>query len=106
MSNTLGIPEVTLAEAGDATNAVNLTNTPECMGGNVIIRITDHQDNDETEVTDVTDSMAIFNRKAHGFPWMRVGTHLTALNFHADGVTAVPTNVEVLFPNFDYTEFE
>lgn len=108
MANTLGIPEVTLRQAADATNAVNLSNMFESMGGNVVIRITDHKDNEATETGAGTDFMAIFYRKAHGHPWMRRGTRITGLIHETvDASTdTIPTNVEVLYPDFDYTEFE
>ena len=104
MTNTVNIVEVTLAEASDATNAVNLTPVPETMGHSEVIRITDHKDNDATEVGNDTDKMAIFTRKAHGHPWKRTGNRLGGINFMQESTpVAVPTNVEVLFPNFPYT---
>lgn len=108
MTNTVGITEVTLAQAADSTHAVNLTPVMECMGGAKSIRITDHASNDATEVADDTDKMAIFTRKAHGFPWQRKGTHLARPVWETvDAATdVIPTNVEILYPDFDYSTFE
>lgn len=108
MSNTLGITEVTLAQAADSTHAVNLTPQPESMGRGVTIRITDHVNNDKGATDKDTTRMALFHRKAHGHPWMRKGTHLSAPIWETvDPLTdVIPTNVEVLYPDFDYTTFE
>ena len=43
-------------------------------------------------------------QKAHGHPWLK-DTGLTHLIHQTAATPAVPTNVTVLYPNFDYTTF-
>lgn len=104
MPNNLGLTEVTLAQAADSTNAVN---TVGWWDRPHVIRITDHVSNTVAEEDD-GDKMAIFERKAVGHPWMRRGTHLSNIIWETvtPATDLIPTNVEVLYPDWDYTEFE
>lgn len=105
MTNTVNITEVTLAQAADKTNAVN---TVGYWDRPHVIRITDHASNDKTEVGADTDKMAIFERKALGFPWERRGTTLVQKiwNTTTPGTDAIPKDVSTLFPDWDYGDFE
>lgn len=105
MANTLNITEVTLNQAADSTHAVN---TAGYWSNVHVIRITDHVSNDTGETGKDTDKMAIFERKALGHPWMRRGTHLSNIMHDTvkAGTDAIPTNVEVLYPDWDYSKFE
>lgn len=104
MPNNLGITEVTLAQAADSTHAVN---TVGWWDRPHVIRITNHASNVAAEEDD-GEQMAIFERKAIGHPWMRRGTHLgTKRHETVDPATdSIPTDVEVLYPDWDYSEFE
>lgn len=111
MANTLGIPEVTLAEI---SNAVTTENTraarPDAMstGGILVVRVTNHADNDASETGTDTDKMALFTSKHYGQPWKKdVGMkHIV----HASDVAGTPqtaaANSTVIFPDYDYTTFE
>lgn len=106
MANTLGITEVTLLQLVDGTHAVNADGTWDKVR---TVRVTDHVSNDGTETGSNTEKMAIFTCPAKGHPWQRQGTHLSR-KIHrqpvGDNTTAVPTDVEVIFPNWDYSEFQ
>lgn len=105
MANTLNITEVTLAQAADSTHAVN---TVGWWDRPHVIRISNHASNVVAEVGSDTDRMAIFERKAVGHPWMRRGTHLSNKIWETvDPATdSIPTDVEVLYPDWDYADFE
>lgn len=104
MANNLDIVEVTLAQAADSTHAVN---TAGWWSNKHVIRITDHVSNVTAE-TDDPEKMAIFARKALGHPWQRRGTHLSNITHETvdPGTDTIPTNVEILFPDWDYSEFQ
>lgn len=104
MANNLGITEVTLAQAANSTNAVN---TAGWWDRAHVIRITDHV-SDVTAETDDAEKMAIFERKALGHPWMRRGTKKGHVIWKTvtPATDVIPTNVEVLYPDWDYTEFQ
>ena len=110
MTNTVSIPERTLAQISASTNSINVvggTDGRKSVYQPLVARITDHADNDATEVGADTDKMAIFKSKAHGQPWIKdIGQEHVVFEADADPVTnATPTNVTVLFPNFDYSTF-
>lgn len=104
MSNNLGLTEVTLAQAADSTHAVN---TAGWWDRPHVIRITDHVSNTTAEEDD-GDKMAIFERKALGHPWMRRGTKKGHVIWKTEtpDTDAIPTDVEVLYPDWDYAEFQ
>ncbi len=105
MANTLGIVEVTLAEVVDSTNAINLyASRPQQLGcgGPLVVRITDHDDNDAGETGTDTDKMAIFSSKQFGHPWVK-DTGLKHVISEAD---AGVTDATVIFPDYDYNTFE
>lgn len=103
MANTLGLTEVTLAQLSDSTHSINTSGT---WDKHKVVRVTDHVTNTGAEEDD-PELMAIFECQAKGHPWERRGTHLTKTIFKQEAVpVAVPTNAEVIFPNWDYSEFE
>lgn len=106
MSNTVGIKEVTLAQAWSGTHAINVVGS---AAGNArlsvyqpaVIRITDHPD-DDGGTADNVDGMALFTSKAHGQPWLKdVG-----INHIISSDAAQFTDNTVIFPDFDYSTFE
>lgn len=111
MANTLGIPERTLAQISASTNSINV------IGGTdgrlsayepLVCRITDHKDNVAGETGSDTSKMAIFKSKSHGHPWEKDSNVLVhrVVKAAADPVaTPTPTDVSVLYPNFDYSTF-
>lgn len=103
--NTLGITEVTLAQLVDSTHAINASGTWDKVR---VARVTGHVSDIAAEAGSNTERMAIFECKAKGKPWERRGTHISR-TIHKQPVgttTGVPTNAEVYFPNWDYSEFE
>ncbi len=101
MANTNNLPEVTLEQAADSTNAVNLRTQQEYLKPRVI-RITDHDNNDTTEVGSDTDKMALFYQRAFGHPWIQGLRDMQSEHITHVGKVAVPTNVTVLYPDFAY----
>lgn len=99
MANSLGLPEVTLAQLADSTHAVN---TYEYPFEKRTVRVTDHVDNTALEEDDPY-KMAIFECQAKGKPWTKKDNVLNTV-VHA-GTVSIPTNVSTLFPDWDYTEF-
>ena len=74
MANTLGITEVTMAQVVLAATAINTRAArPSDLGtgGPLVVRITDHADNDDTEEGTDTDKMAIFHSRQFGQPWKK-----------------------------------
>jgi hypothetical protein len=106
MANSFGIIEVTLNQLGDSTHAINTT-TRKSPYQPLVARATNHVDDSGVNATTealLTAGAAIFTQKAHGHPWLK-DTGLTHLIHQAAATPAVPTNVTVLYPNFDYTTF-
>lgn len=104
MANTLNIVEVTLAQLADKEHAVNQYEYPFRKK---VVRVTDHVDNDVTEVGIDTYKMAIFQCKTKGHPWIKKDNVQNTVVFQAvtPATDSIPTNVSTLFPNWDYTEF-
>lgn len=105
MANTLSIEERTLAQVADPTNTINLVggaNPRKSVYQPLVVRITNHVDNVAAEVGSDTERMAIFVSKRHGEPWKK---DFGLVHKHYKGATP-PTDVTVLFPNFDYSTFE
>ena len=117
MANTLGITERTLAQLSDATNSINV------IGGTdgrlsayepLVVRVTNHVDNDTNEVGSNTDKMAIFHSSRHGEPWMKQANVLETVIHQATIVDVegtptlqvAPANVTCLYPSYDYSTFE
>ena len=111
MANTLGIPERTLAQISESTNSINViggTDGRLSVYEPLVCRITDHVDNDAGETGDDTSKMALFKSKHHGQPWLKDANNLTHRPVMADAdpvSNPTPTDVTVLFPNFDYSTF-
>lgn len=105
MANTLNIPERTMAQIVDSTNDINTRALrPDAMsqGGPLVVRITDHDDNDAAEVGTDTDKMAIFHSRQFGQPWVKdVG-----LKHVISEAVAATTDATVIFPDYDYSTFE
>lgn len=111
MANTLGIPERTLAQVSEKTNSINVIGGVDGRNSAyepLVVRITDHKDNVALEEDD-PDKMAIFTSSRHGEPWQKDFGSLEHVVIQAAAnpvTTPTPTNVTVLFPNFDYSTFE
>ena len=74
MANTLGITEVTLAQAALAATTINTRAARPSdigTGGPLVCRITDHADNDAGETGADTEKMAIFHSRQFGQPWKK-----------------------------------
>ncbi len=105
MANTLGITEKTMAELVDSTDAINTyAARPHQLGcgGPLVVRVTDHDDNDTGETAKDTDKMAIFSSKQFGQPWVKEhgAKHMISL---ADDTM---TDATVIYPDYDYSSFE
>ncbi|MBV1929751.1 MAG: hypothetical protein KUG81_09610, partial [Gammaproteobacteria bacterium] len=71
MANTLNILERTLAQVVDSTNTLHVlgtTNGRESVYEPLVVRITDHQDDDNAETGSDTEKMALFVSQRHGEP--------------------------------------
>ena len=112
MANTLNIPERTLAQVSESTNSINVIGGVDgrvSVYQPLVVRVTDHDDNDVAEVGTDTDKMAIFMSSRHGEPWRKDANVLVhkVIKADADPVTnATDSDVSVLYPNYDYTTFE
>ena len=75
MANTLGIPEVTLAQARDISHAINGVGAGGRSRWNqsLPVRVTDHADNDTGETGEDTEKMAIFISSSLHMPWIQAG---------------------------------
>lgn len=110
MANTLGIPERTLVQISDATNSINIiggVNGRKSPYQPLVCRITDHADNVIGETGTDTSKMALFKSQAHGQPWIKdVGIRHKVYKAGVNPASpATPTDVTVLFPNFNYATF-
>lgn len=122
MANPFGIAERTLDQIGDSTNSLNViggTDGRKSAYQPLVVIATDHDDyvtpvwpdntgTPEDEVV-LTANCPIFVSKRHGEPWTRGSLKDVGLEHiihKAAAVPAVPTNVTVLYPNFDYSTFE
>lgn len=106
MTNTVNIPERTLAQISDASDSINVVGG---VGGRLsvyqplVCRITDHRD-DSGATGDEVDTMAIFKSQRHGEPWLKDANVLEHIIHEPSGVA--PDNVSVLYPDFDYATFQ
>ena len=101
MANTLGLTEVVLLDLADSTgfDAIMVGTDRK------VVRVTDHVD-DQGAVDDDYTGMAIFECRGRGYPWTKKDNTLASLVHVApDAVTAVPTGVTTLFPDWDYSTF-
>lgn len=104
MANTLGLTEVTTAQLADSTHAINAEGWWDKIK---VVRVTDHVSNDVAEVGSDADKMAIFECRAKGMPWERRGTQpKTKIVKAVAPLASTPTDFEVLFPNWDYSQFQ
>tara|TARA_R110002020_G_scaffold147465_1_gene322826 strand:+ start:1413 stop:1733 length:321 start_codon:yes stop_codon:yes gene_type:complete len=106
MANTLGIPERTRAQLATASNSINVvgdTDGRESVYQPLVVRVTDHQDNDAAETGSDTEKMAIFVSQRHMEPWKKDSGVLEHV-IH-EGLLP-PANVSVLFPDYDYSTTE
>lgn len=99
--------ERTLAELADSTNTVNLvgpTNTRKSAFQPIVAIATDH---DSDEPGGAIEDRAIFKSSRVGEPWIKDDNVQASVIFQQEATpVAVPTNVTVLFPNWDYTTFQ
>lgn len=87
MANTLNILERTLAQAGDSTNTLytlGTTNGRESVYEPLVVRLTDHADNDAGETGTDTEKMALFEQIRHGEPLLKKDNVLIK-NIHSMG---------------------
>lgn len=87
MTNTVNILERTLAQCGDSTNTLytlGTTNGRESVYEPLVVRITDHKDDDNAEVADNTDLMALFLQRRHGEP-LEKKDNVLIKNIHSMG---------------------
>lgn len=87
MANTLSILERTLAQVGDSTNdlhTLGTTNGRESVYEPLVVRITDHKDNDAGETGADTTKMALFLSQRHGEPFLK-NEHVLIRNIHSMG---------------------
>lgn len=87
MANTLDILERTLAQAGDSTNSLytlGTTNGRESVYEPLVVRITDHADNDAGETGTDTEKMALFLQMRHGEPLLKEANVLQKV-IHSNG---------------------
>lgn len=114
MANTLGIPEVTLAQLSSGAHIINKIDTTGAVAGTprksayqpVVVRVSDHNFNDASATDDPT-KMALFTSVAHGHPWI-IGPALQHLVLKADDdpvTNPTDSGVTTLYPNFDYADF-
>ena len=110
MANTLNIPERTLEQIGNSTNSINVINGVDGRKSPLqplVCRITDHVHNVVGETGTDTEKMAIFKQKAHGHPWLKdQGQEHIVHQAVTANLAMIPTNVTVLYPDFDYATFE
>ena len=109
VTNTLNIPEVTLNQISDANHAINIVgndigNARRSVYQSAVVRVIDHDDDDATAVDDPT-RMALFESKAHGQPWNKYKGH-GEHSIHSGSVIETDTNMNQIFPTFEYNEFE
>ena len=111
MANAFNIPEAALSQLGDATSVFNTTQRKSVYQP-LVVRATDHDFDTGVNATtqeQLEAGVALFYQKAHGHPWIlgksNVATESVIFETLADPL-AVPTNVTVLYPNFDYSAFE
>lgn len=74
MANTLNILERTLAQVSDSANAVHTIGTANgrlSVYEPLVVRITDHDDDDNSKTADEADEMALFVSKRHGEPFTK-----------------------------------
>lgn len=122
MANTLGLPEVTLAQVSDSTHAINAIDLTGAVSATprksvyqpIVVRVTDHAHNDAAEVGTDTDKMAIFESCRHGEPWKKVANNLGHKIWPEDRTTFAPIDTvggddddfNIIYPDFDYSTFE
>jgi len=105
MANTLGITEVTMAQLVLVATTINTRAArPDALstGGPLVVRVSNHADNDAAEVSTDTDKMAIFSSKAYGHPWVKD----TGLVHKVASGGTVDLTATVVFPDYDYSTFE
>jgi hypothetical protein len=117
-----GVPKRNLAEISSASNAINTldpagTNPVSRTYWNQVLycRITDHDDDtldpldDPATAQEQDEQCAIFVSKFHGAPWVKQANNLKHIIAVADAdpvTNPTPGDVNILFPNFDYSTFE
>lgn len=88
MSNTLNILERTLAQVGDSSNDLHTLGTANgrvSVYEPLVVRITDHVDDDNAETGANTEKMALFVSKAHGQPFCKNHSHKRVIHSQGQG---------------------
>lgn len=111
------VPKRTLLEISQGANSINV------IGGldgrlsayqPLVCRVTDHVADTLADLSDPVDaaeqdaSCAVFRSARHGEPWLldaNNGEHIVIKADDNPGVTLTPSNVTVLYPNYDYSTF-
>lgn len=115
MANSFNIPERTLNQLGDSTNSINVIGGADgrtSVYQPLVVRATTHVDDKGTNCTTeaLLDSDAVlFVSQRHGEPWTKGSVRDVGLvhKIHKAAATpAVPTDVTLLYPNFNYSTFE
>lgn len=133
MANPFGLQEVTLNQLGDSTHAINAVDTTGAVSGSprksvyqpISVIVSNHEDTTSNLTTDwpdgtgatadaaaedhMTAEVVIMTSSRHGEPFVKGGKRDMSLKHilhEAAGIPAVPVDVTVLYPNFDYTTFE
>lgn len=114
MPNNLNIAEFLLADLANSLAEPNLLGEPNARkqwDQPRVVRVTDHMDDYEVDPTGVFDpddpyTMALFKSEAHGKPWKKeVNCQEHLIHAPDDGLAPTP-DMNIIFPDFDYTTFE
>ncbi len=129
MANPFGLQELTLNQIGDSTHDINAIDSTGAEATSprkyayqpIAVIATDHDDTvhslttwpdgDDTPTATaaneayMSEGIAVFVSQRHGEPFKKDSGRKHIIHKAADTVD-VPTDVTVLFPNFDYATFE
>ena len=109
MANTLGIPEVSMADLRDSTNNVNVigagAGSRQSAYEPSVVRVTNHEADDGGSA-DFAEGMALFNSQRHGEPWV-LGKSVTSQSqiILQDG-DSEDLSAGTIYPDYDYSTFE
>lgn len=127
MANPFGIPEVTMADLVDSGNAVNRTSNTNVGRKAVyqpyVVIVSDHAYTTSNLDTDWPDGsgtdadfagmedhlvshVAVFQSKSQGSPWVLGGNKDAAKNHVISNGDATKLDATVVYPDFDYSNYE
>ena len=93
-----------MSVATDTINAVDPVNGPRFSAYQPMTVIATDHDSDQPAGT--IEERAVFKSARVGEPWIKNDNVVASVIFQqAETPTAVPTDVTVLYPNWDYTTF-